>query len=50
VLSNTVTVEPNPTLSNLKVTRTHYLLSLALCEVLGAEAGGLISWSTTEAD
>jgi hypothetical protein len=31
--------EPNPALSNLKVTRAHYLLSLALHEVVGTEAG-----------
>ena len=31
--------DPDPTTSNLKVTRAHYLLSLAMSEVLGAEAG-----------
>jgi len=31
--------DPDPTTSNLKVTRAHYLLSLALSEVLGADAG-----------
>lgn len=31
--------EPNPTLSNLKVTRAHYLLSLALREIVGPEGG-----------
>jgi hypothetical protein len=31
--------DPDPTLSNLKVTRTHYLLSLALRDVVGAGAG-----------
>jgi hypothetical protein len=31
--------EPDPTLSNLKVTRAHYLLSLALREIVGAEGG-----------
>jgi hypothetical protein len=31
--------EPDPTLSNLQVTRAHYLLSLALRELVGADAG-----------
>src|SRR3954470_9115136 len=31
--------EPDRALSNLKVTRAHYLLSLALREVVGPEAG-----------
>jgi hypothetical protein len=31
--------EPNPVLSNLRVTRTHYLLSQGLQEVVGREAG-----------
>lgn len=31
--------EPNSVLSNLKVTHTHYLLSLALCEMVGPEGG-----------
>jgi hypothetical protein len=31
--------EPNPALGNLKITRAHYLLSQALGEVVGADAG-----------
>src|SRR5437764_7171785 len=31
--------EPDRTLSNLKVTHSHYLLSMALREVLGPESG-----------
>jgi hypothetical protein len=38
--------EPNPTLSNQKVTRAHYLLSLALREVIGPEGGANFhSWA-----
>jgi hypothetical protein len=38
--------EPDPALSNLKITRCHYLLSLALRQVLGAEAGANFhSWA-----
>ena len=31
--------EPNPTLSNLRVTRAHHLLSLALLDVVGRDGG-----------
>ena len=38
--------EPDPVLSNLKITRCHYLLSLALREVLGADCGANFhSWA-----
>lgn len=38
--------EPDALLSNLKVTRAHYLLSLALRQVVGAEAGANFhSWA-----
>ena len=38
--------EPDPVLSNLKITRCHYILSLALRQVLGTDAGANFhSWA-----
>ena len=40
------TGEPNPVVSNLKITRVHYLLGQALQEVVGVEAGANFhSWA-----
>jgi hypothetical protein len=38
--------DPNPVLSNLKITRCHYLLSVALQQVIGVDAGANFhSWA-----